>query len=114
MYLIYLVVDHVLIITPRHAFTLIHRAPKIQTMAIIDEIEGRPRGIYSGCIGFIGEDGAADLNIVIRTAVVRKGTITVGAGGAITALSCPQTEVDEVELKANAVAKAIGYTARFK
>ena len=53
------------------------------------------------------------MNIVIRTAVISKGQITVGAGGAVTALSDPQKEVEEVLLKVNAVAKAIGYKACF-
>ena len=88
-------------------------APKLRTMDIIDELEARPRGVYSGTIGYVGSDGSADLNIVIRTAVISKGRITVGAGGAVTALSDPQEEVDEVLLKVNAVAKSIGYRAMF-
>jgi para-aminobenzoate synthetase len=83
-------------------------APKIRTMDIIDELEGRPRGIYSGALGYIGYNGVTDLNIVIRTAIIDDETITVGAGGAIVAQSNVVGEVDEVILKARAVSKSIG------
>jgi anthranilate/para-aminobenzoate synthase component I len=82
-------------------------APKIRTMDIVDELEGRPRGIYSGALGYIGYNGVTDLNIVIRTAILDDETITVGAGGAIVAQSDAMKEVDEVILKARAVSKSI-------
>ena len=82
-------------------------APKKRTLEIINEIEGMPRGIYSGAIGYLSLNGSADLNIVIRTIVVRQAIAELGVGGAITYLSDPQQEYEEMLLKALAPFSAI-------
>jgi para-aminobenzoate synthetase len=82
-------------------------APKLRTMEIIDDIEREARGVYSGAIGYFGLDGVVDLSIVIRTIVLRSGTTTIGAGGAIVMQSDPHEEFEEILLKARAPMAAI-------
>lgn len=82
-------------------------APKVRTMAILDELEGGPRGIYSGALGYLSLSGAADLGMIIRTLVVEQDRITLGAGGAITALSDPECEWDEMLLKADVLMRSV-------
>jgi para-aminobenzoate synthetase len=82
-------------------------APKLRTLEIIDRLEDRPRGIYSGALGWIGADGALDLSIVIRTIVAQQGRFTIGVGGGVVAASNPQAEYAEMLLKAQASIKAL-------
>jgi para-aminobenzoate synthetase len=75
-------------------------APKLRTMRIIDGLEGGPRGVYSGAIGWLSPTGAADLSVVIRTALVTPGRVRYGVGGAVIALSDPEEEFQETAVKA--------------
>ena len=77
-------------------------APKLRSMELLDSIENSSRGIYSGSIGFFSYNQTFDLNIVIRTIVIHEGEASVGGGGAIVALSNPESEYEEMILKTRA------------
>ena len=82
-------------------------APKVRAMEIIEELEPVRRGIYTGSIGYLGFDGEVDLNIVIRTLVVKNGRVHFQVGGGITADSNPQAEYQETLDKARALVRAL-------
>jgi para-aminobenzoate synthetase component 1 len=83
-------------------------APKVRAMEIITELEGHARGPYCGAIGYIGFDGAMDMNIVIRTASFRDGACVVQAGGGIVTASDPSAEYVETLDKARRIFEAFG------
>lgn len=83
--------------------------PKVRCMEIIDEIEQKRRGPYTGSIGYIGFNGNMDLNIIIRTFLVKDGRVFVQAGAGIVADSDPEREYYESLKKAEALIKTLTY-----
>jgi para-aminobenzoate synthetase component 1 len=81
-------------------------APKVRAMEIISEIEREARGVYCGNIGFFGFNGHADMNIAIRTVLMKEGRAVFQAGGGITALSDPEAEYEETLAKASRIFEA--------
>jgi len=82
-------------------------APKVRAMQIIAELEGQPRNIYSGMVGYFGFDGAMDTCIAIRTLVSHGSNVTIQAGAGIVADSDPASEYNETVNKASAMLRAI-------
>jgi para-aminobenzoate synthetase component 1 len=86
-------------------------APKIEAMKIIDRLEPVQRGIYSGALGYLDFAGPFDLNIVIRTLLVRDGRAFYNVGGAVVADSDPRAEYHETLVKARALIQALANVA---
>lgn len=82
-------------------------APKVRAMELIRDIEPQMRGVYGGCIGYIGLDGNINQAITIRTFMSKGNTLYYQAGGGIVAKSNPDTEVQEVKRKLGALKQAV-------
>jgi anthranilate synthase component 1 len=87
-------------------------APKIRACEIIAELEPETRGAYAGGVGYFAPDGSVDSCIVLRTAVVKDGTMHVQAGAGIVADSDPDYELAECRAKAGALIAAAKEAAR--
>lgn len=83
-------------------------APKVRAMEIIDELEPTQRAVYTGSIGWVGFNGDMDLNIVIRTYLIKDGRVHWQVGGGIVADSDPQAEYEETLAKGVALKDALG------
>jgi anthranilate synthase component 1 len=88
-------------------------APKVRAMQIIDELEKDKRGLYAGCVGYFSAAGEMDTCIVLRTALVKDGTMYVQAGAGIVADSDPAFEQQECVNKAKALFRAAEEARRF-
>jgi anthranilate/para-aminobenzoate synthase component I len=81
--------------------------PKVRCMEIIDELEPVARGPYTGSLGYIGFSGVMDLNIIIRSFVLKDGFAYVQAGAGIVADSDAEREYHETMKKAEALIKTL-------
>ncbi|MEO8017249.1 MAG: aminodeoxychorismate synthase component I [Pseudomonadota bacterium] len=80
--------------------------PKVRCMQIIAALEGEGRGAYTGSLGWLGTDGDADFNILIRTLTMRGKVIELRAGAGIVADSVPERELEETRAKARGLLRA--------
>jgi para-aminobenzoate synthetase len=87
-------------------------APKRRTMAVIDEVEATPRGVYAGAFGWLSGDGRADLSVVIRSLVASEASpgrwrYELGTGGGVTVRSTAEEEWAETRWKASRLLAAL-------
>ena len=83
-------------------------APKTRAIEIIDDMEETPRGVYSGCTGYIGFNGNVDMAITIRTAIFNGFMARLQAGAGIVYDSIPEREYEEVMNKLKALIRSGG------
>jgi para-aminobenzoate synthetase/4-amino-4-deoxychorismate lyase len=83
-------------------------APKARTMQIIAELESTPRGLYTGCIGFIAPGRRAQFSVAIRTAVIdRQAQLAeYGVGGGVVWESEASSEYAECLTKARVLTES--------
>ncbi len=86
-------------------------APKVRAIEIIDELEPTRRSVYTGCIGYLGFNGDIDLNITIRTFLVKGNRAYFQVGGAVVYDSDPEAEYQETLLKGRALIDALNTAA---
>ena len=82
-------------------------APKVRAMEIIDELEPTRRSVYTGSIGYLGFDGNLDINIVIRTFLIKGNRAYFQVGGAVVYDSDPESEYQETLDKGRALINAL-------
>jgi len=70
-------------------------------MKVIEEIEHRVRGVYTGAIGYIAPDDRAVFSVAIRTIILSEGVGNMGTGGGIVWDSTKDAEYRECQLKAS-------------
>ena len=83
--------------------------PKVRTMQIIHELEQTPRRSYTGSVGYINRDGSFDLNILIRSFLLRDRQLSFRAGAGIVADSIAHRELDETRAKAQGLLRALDF-----
>jgi anthranilate synthase component 1 len=76
-------------------------------MEIIDQLEPTNRSYYGGCIGTLGFDGSCNHAILIRSLLSSNNALYYQAGAGVVAASNPESELQEVNNKLNALKRAI-------
>ena len=87
-------------------------APKVRAMEIIDELEPTRRSVYTGAIGYLSFSGEMDLNIVIRTFLIKGRRAYFQVGGGIVYDSEAEAEYVETLDKARALIQALDLSSR--
>ncbi len=86
-------------------------APKRRAIELLDQIEGEPRGFYTGSLGLLAPTGALSMSILIRTLVRDERGWSLGVGGGIVSDSVPSRELEETRTKVRVFEEVLGEAA---
>jgi para-aminobenzoate synthetase component 1 len=81
-------------------------------MEIIDELEPTRRGVYTGSLGYLSFSREMDIDIVIRTFIIKDGRVYFQVGGGIVYDSEPEAEYEETLDKAKALIQALNLSSQ--
>ena len=90
-----------------HPTPAVGGSPREAAVGCIRELEGFPRGLYAGALGWLNARGGGEFFVGIRSALVEGATARVYAGAGIVAGSTPEKEFAETELKFRAMRDAL-------
>jgi menaquinone-specific isochorismate synthase len=91
-----------------HPTPAVGGSPRDAAQAAIRELEGFPRGLYAGALGWLNARGGGEFLVGLRSALVDGASARFYAGAGIVAGSSPETEWIETELKFRALLDALG------
>lgn len=103
-------VDALALVAALHPTPAVGGEPRRAALAWLAAHEQAPRGPYAGVAGWIGGDGDAELNVVLRCAQLSGHGAVLHAGAGLVAGSDPDDELAETELKLGVMARALGLT----
>ncbi len=95
------------VLAAMHPTPAVGGSPRDAAVARIRELEGFPRGLYAGALGWFNARGGGEFFVGIRSALIRGANARVCAGAGIVAGSAPEKEFAETELKLDAMLAAI-------
>ncbi|MGH7944209.1 MAG: isochorismate synthase, partial [Opitutaceae bacterium] len=99
---------HVLdVLAAMHPTPAVGGSPRDAAVARIRELEGFPRGLYAGALGWLNARGGGEFFVGIRSALVQGSSARVFAGAGIVSGSTPEKEFAETELKFKAMLDAL-------
>ena len=75
--------------------------------ALIARLEPASRGLYSGLVGWVDTRGDGEWAVSLRCALITRALVRIQAGAGIVALSQPDLEVEETELKFRTIVDAL-------